>query len=198
MSLPGGLKARALLGLAVSQVLLLLAGILGGAAIVAGAGALAAVVAGLVWWRREREAILYGAAAAGALTTLAPLQQPLDLPTRGAVGLGVIALVAFFEYGHLAHRAAGLDRDTLDEETEAAMRGRLTRVLAWTSLATLGVVALTAVPGPWFADAFAISVERSGPVGVLLAGGAIAGLAAGIARLRRAWAERGDGADAEA
>lgn len=195
MTRPKGLVGRAGLALAASQVLVLAAAGLGGGSglLVAGpAAALALVLVGL-WWKRADVRLLYATAVAGAIALLAPIEQPLE-PLEVVLALAsALALVAFLEYGHLAHRVEGL---SLDEDGDGggsvldAMRSRLTRAITWTALGTAAVVGLTAVPGPWLSDAFARSVERQGPVGILLVGGAVATLTVSVARLRQYLAER--------
>lgn len=188
-----GLTWRALIGLVAAMAALLLAVVrsASGALWLAAPAGLGALGLAIAWAKQGRERFFYGACLLGALVLLVPLQQPLDPADRGLALAGVVGLLVFLEYGHLRHRIEQLDLGEVGHLVPAALRRRLTRVLAWTTLATAAILILTAIPGPWFSSTFAQSLERGGPVGVLLVGGAVALLTATVARLRVLWAERG-------
>lgn len=192
MSSRGSLGVRALVALVVSQLLLGVAAATGGGVglLLAGLGALVALILAGLWYARGDKRLLYGALAAGGIGLLVPLEQPLGGLERGLALAGALALLAFLEYGHLTHRIERLGVGEEQTSVRKAMRSRLSRTLAIAALLTGGVVGLTAVPGPWFSKTFARSVERGGPLGVLLVGGAAATLTVAIARLRLFLAQR--------
>lgn len=191
------LSRRALALLVLSQVAAISYGAgEGGLALGAAVGcALLSLALGGCWYVRKDQRLLYGGAAAATGPLLVPLQLPIEVVERVIGLVAVLALVAALEYGHLVHRIERMEVGNEVEAVARAMSHRLSRTLALTGLGVAVVVSLTAVPGPWFGEAFARSVERSGPTGVLLVAGGLSTLIVALARVRLLWLDRGPSAE---
>lgn len=176
------IKLRAIVALVLSQALLIGVLVWRGDRVYLSGGGLLAAISAVAWWRRGSVGALVLTGASGALPAFGQLTQPMGLTVRLATATGALALLTFAEYGHLAHRLGRAEIDTDDAAVIQPLTGRLTRVLIWTTVATLSVVALTTIPNTWMAAPLGNSVEMLGSLGVVLVGVAMGCLLVGLSR----------------